>query len=43
MREPGTVSRTLVEVTPGAAVMRYKQGPPCQGADEVEARLPRSG
>jgi hypothetical protein len=35
----GTVSRTLVEVTPGAAVMRYLPGPPCEGKGEVEARL----
>jgi hypothetical protein len=36
----GTVSRTLVEVTAEAAVMRYLPGPPCLGAAEVEARLP---
>ena len=28
-REAGTVSRTLVEVVPGGATMRYRPGPPC--------------
>jgi hypothetical protein len=37
--QAGTVSRTLVEVRPGAAVMRYLPGPPCEGRNEVEARL----
>jgi hypothetical protein len=37
--QAGTVSRTLVEVVPGAAVMRYLSGPPCDGRDEVETRL----
>ena len=37
----GTVSRTLVEVTPEAAAMRYLAGPPCTPrGPEALARIP---
>jgi hypothetical protein len=41
--EGGTVSRTLVEVSEEAVVMRYLPGPPCepQGAERV-VRIPRA-
>ena len=38
--DAGTVSRTLVEVTRHAAVMRYRPGPPCTpSGPDVEAEL----